>query len=550
MKKLYCFLFFINLVQLTFAQEIFTVRIDQSKVYEGSNFAIEFTLSNGKGSNFTPPDFTPFVVVQGPQRSSQTTIINSKMESRESYRYILNAHEKGSFVIPEAHITVGKKRLSTKTIKIDVSPGLTRKDIGNKNVRDKQYFLVAKTNKDTFYNGEQITLQYFLYSKRRDVGAQLTQDPVCSSCHSQQRNVLQRHPRKVQIDGEDYYESEIFRRAFYPMRTEDIKIKPVAAIINVPVEGGRHFFKQYRRQSAVANGLDLKVLPLPNKLPKTFMGLTGQYTFDMKATRSENDAITVTIYFLGDGDANRFVIPTFPIKDGIESYEPKVIDDNSDLGEGERAYHRKSIEYTFVPTRGGKHIIEPKISYWQPDSAALVTWKGDSIVFQSNQAITLTKNGEEGFSLARIEKDSGIGFNVQKFTGHLKYVYFLIAGLMIALLVVRKRAEKQLANIPPPTHYEIFQQEITELDASSPKEHLHQTDQILSKYLQSKLGIAQSDWSIEAGVEKLEQAEMKDKFKQLYQAFYLASYAGSTPENRETLIQDAKNLAAQVEKIS
>ena len=80
----------IAIVKLT-AQVTFEATTDAKQVPLGEVFEVKFTLKNAQGTAFSPPIFSDFAVVGGPNRMNSMTMVNGNATSSESYSYVLQA---------------------------------------------------------------------------------------------------------------------------------------------------------------------------------------------------------------------------------------------------------------------------------------------------------------------------------------------------------------------------------------------------------------------------------------------------------------------------
>lgn len=101
----------------------FTVSISSDSVLLGHYFSVTFTLENGNGRNFTPPEFAPdFEVVGGPSTSTSMSIVNGDMTQSTSYTYYLRPRETGHYFVHAASIEAGKTTLETEPVEVLVAP--------------------------------------------------------------------------------------------------------------------------------------------------------------------------------------------------------------------------------------------------------------------------------------------------------------------------------------------------------------------------------------------------------------------------------------------
>ena len=84
----------------------FSVSVSSDSVYFGNRFKVTFTLENGQGENFLPPDFASFQMASGQMMSSRMSIVNGEMSQTSSYFFYLEPKEIGRYFIEPASIMV------------------------------------------------------------------------------------------------------------------------------------------------------------------------------------------------------------------------------------------------------------------------------------------------------------------------------------------------------------------------------------------------------------------------------------------------------------
>jgi hypothetical protein len=89
----------------------------------GQQFRLTYTI-NSQADHFIPPDLNDFIVLSGPNTSSNSSfsIINGKMTQQYQlqYLYILQAGVPGSYKIEPATITVNRKKVLSNPVQIEV----------------------------------------------------------------------------------------------------------------------------------------------------------------------------------------------------------------------------------------------------------------------------------------------------------------------------------------------------------------------------------------------------------------------------------------------
>ena len=94
--------------------------MDKDTVLAGEVLRISFEVSGGSISEFTPPEFTGFQIIAGPNVSSSFSMINGKVDQKAAYNFILRAIESGDQNIAPAKILVGDTLFETDQKQIHI----------------------------------------------------------------------------------------------------------------------------------------------------------------------------------------------------------------------------------------------------------------------------------------------------------------------------------------------------------------------------------------------------------------------------------------------
>ena len=100
----------------------FSVKVSTDSVLFGNYFQVQFILENASGSEFTPPAFDEFEVMNGPNMSSSFSMNNGKITQSVTYTYYLKPKEVGNYSIQPASIKAGYRILETDTKEVLVVP--------------------------------------------------------------------------------------------------------------------------------------------------------------------------------------------------------------------------------------------------------------------------------------------------------------------------------------------------------------------------------------------------------------------------------------------
>lgn len=104
----------------TSGQEIsFKVEVTSDTIYQGNFFKVRYTVENTQG-DFIAPELDDWILVGGPNTSSQFSMINGQVKQSASYEYVLQAPEEGNFIIPQASLNNNGEVLTTDPIPVTV----------------------------------------------------------------------------------------------------------------------------------------------------------------------------------------------------------------------------------------------------------------------------------------------------------------------------------------------------------------------------------------------------------------------------------------------
>jgi hypothetical protein len=355
----------------------FEATTDAREIVAGNFFEVRFTLYDANGSNFSPPDFRPFSVVSGPNRSISTTSINGNVSHETSISYTLLAEKPGRWRVNPASITVKGKLYSTRAITIEVIESGKQKDPGHPG---QEIFLIASVSDSVAYVGQQVLLDYTIYTTKNVESYNLLKESVYEGFFVEE--IKRFNPRAVRevINGIQYTSKIIKRVALFPQQTGVIEIDPMMVQIGVEIEGSQprssfFFRRDLQYQNLGSNSLKVEVKSLPEGAPESFSGAVGRYEVNTNMGGTDlttDDAFMLRLIIRGNGDEKRVSPPTLTFPDNFETYPPRNVRDNSQETVGE-INHVKEIEYLAVAKKPGHYTIHPEFTYFDTDSLRYIT---------------------------------------------------------------------------------------------------------------------------------------------------------------------------------
>jgi hypothetical protein len=416
MKRGYYILSFLLLwPALLFAQGgKFTATASSDEVAVGQQFEVEFD-AQGNASDFTPPDFTGFQVLSGPNLSQSMTSVNGATNYSTGYSYILAATKEGTYTIGAASINLNMRRLKSNPIKIKVDkvPAASRStqqaqagqpDNGPApNTQDisKSLFLKAEVDKTRVYQGEQLTVTYKLYTRVSILGSQADKAPDLTGFWNQD---VTKAGQAVQwqtetYKGQRFNVATLKQTILFPEHPGDLKIDPLELTLGIRIQqraNPNDIFDQmfgdggYKDMNVKIKSqpITIHAMPLPDAgKPANFSGAVGRFTVDADVDKKElkaNETFNYNVKISGKGNLSLINAPNINPPADFEKYDPKVTDNiivDAAGVSGSRQY-----TYLLIPRHQGDYTFAPPgFSYFDPESRRYITLPAKTYAIKVNK---------------------------------------------------------------------------------------------------------------------------------------------------------------------
>lgn len=528
--KNYIILFFLLLVQATFAQVEFTAKVSKKKLGVNERLRIDFVM-NEEGDNFSPPSFSGFKVVGGPSQSVSHSWVNGKRTFSKTYTYMLSPKQRGNFTIGQASIKIKGETYKTIPVKVKVTAAVDKPRDANdpSYVASENIHLVAHVSKDNPYLNEAISIEYRLYASPyvNISNFNVIDMPKYADFWNQSIKIGQYKISRGTYKGEDYNYVLIGKTVLYPQKTGKLTIEPLTVDVSVDVPTNRRDFfggrvYQTVHQKVAAGKRTINAKPLPeNGKPASFTGAVGDFQFDVTTTKSAlkaGESLQATVKVSGQGNLGLFDLPKLIVPSSLEVYEPE----HSENVRTNLSGMSGSINdvYTIVPQYKGNYPISKlDFSFFNPQTEEYQTVSSIEHVVEvltgptntdansqntnatSTQQNVITNNSS--FRSFHTEANFSNIKQKQFFRSKLFWSLLLVPLIVIPVVLLVRKKKQQLAN-------DLEGSKIRKADKlakkylSEAKKNMHSKDlfyeslhKSLHNYLKAKLGIETAEFSKE-----------------------------------------------------
>ena len=473
MKKIQIFvlMIFMGIVQ-TIAQDVsFDAKVSKRSLGLNERLRIDFIM-NQNGDNFTPPDFSGFRIVGGPNQSISNSWVNGKRSFSKTYTYFLTPKEKGALKIKQATISILGEVYKTTPVEITVTQAVAvpRDPDSPEYLIDDNLHMVVEISNSRPYLNEAITVVYKLYFRNplRISDGRAIENPQFEDFWSHNIDIPQLKVESGTYKGEDYNMVVWRKSVLYPQKTGKLTIEPLSLslVIDLPSKrrdffGNRVVQQSSRIVSAGKRTIDVQSLPEKGK-PADFFGAVGQFDFDAlinKNSLKATESFEVKLKVSGNGNLKLFNLPKLVLPNTLEVFEPVHSENIKTTLYGMEG----SIEdkYTIVPGFQGKYPISViSFSYFDPKKERYFTLSsndqivdvyGGPVLSNSNQNIPLASNqlvttADESFRFIKLKSD--LEPIVKRRFWNSKLFYSLMASPLFMLLafVMFARRNQRISN--------------------------------------------------------------------------------------------------------
>ncbi|HEX7321228.1 MAG TPA: BatD family protein [bacterium] len=382
----------------------FSASVDRSTVGLGEQVVLTVTVCGENIGNIPTPelpstqDFT--VTNRSSSQSTSIQFINGKMTQQGSisFVYYLSPVKEGNFTIGVCKLTYDGKTYETQPVAVQVikgstggppatvaPPGTTPVEPGTS--LEGELMVIATVSKKTVYQGEQVTAEYNLYSRRNINDLSPPKMPTLNGFWVEPLLTSGRIVFKpLTYNNKPYDVAVIGKSALFPMSSGKLIVDPLSIVVAV-VMPPRDFFDVFgtiQNVTVESKPVTITVLPLPLQgRPPEFNGGVGSFAISASLSRASSDngePIDLKVVINGTGNIPLIEKPHIPSIPGIRILEPEVkenIQTANDIIKGTNEFR-----YPILPQADGNYEIPSiRIAYFDPKSSSYKTVETGKLVF-------------------------------------------------------------------------------------------------------------------------------------------------------------------------
>ncbi len=365
--------------------------------------------------------------ISGTGKSSQTSIINGKVDKSVSYSATIYPQRTGEFSIgPFEYKVDGEIKQLTGRLKVVATSG----DAAASQSWNDVTFARIASNRQQVYVQEPFDLTLSIYS-RTDVqlagNINLQGLPETGLSGPEWEEIP--NGKREQLDGV-LYDVRQFKTSLRAMGSGEFRFAPVVTVqVAAPQQ------QQQRRRDPFGFGLfnsvqtipvelevepaTVQVLPLPTDgKPDGFSGAVGRFQFQVTADPKEvspGDPITLQMTIVGEGNYDRILPPALPAEAPFRLFGEAVRQQGNNGVRFEQVISPRDETVTEIPAIG--------FSYFDSESGAYRTVSSQRIPITVNASSNHTAQlfaAQETLSVAPADTPFATESDIQRMTGWLK----------------------------------------------------------------------------------------------------------------------------------
>lgn len=258
------------------------------------------------------------------------------------------------------------------------------------------FFILLETDKTEVYEGEQITAEWYIYTRGNILSLDRLKFPDLKGFW---KEIIEEVPAlnfsQEIVNGVPFQKALLASHALFPIKAGDVVIDEykIKARVQTPSAFGAFGMGDPYTYTRSSESRRIKVKPLPlNGRPADFAGAVGQFAVTAKVEEIQypvNQPFSLRVRFEGAGNAKMIELPAIQWPSTVEVYDTKS---ESRFFKNGKAF--KEFEVLLIPrAEGAMTIPELSFSMFDPNTEKYITRKTNPIQIQ---IIAGTSSGASG----------------------------------------------------------------------------------------------------------------------------------------------------------
>jgi hypothetical protein len=392
--------------------------VSSSQITLQDYLQVQFTIENSKKvTQFIPPSFRNFNVMEGPEQASGWSLQNGVLKEYITFSYLLKPVRAGHILIPSATVKVDGKSYRSNTAWVDVSTSVVSGQTEDKSLMNdfiirkgeniakkisNNIFVRLDVNKTSCFEGEPLVATYKLYTRLKSE-SKVTKRPSFNGFSVYDMVDPEREEAGREIyNGREYNVYLLRKVQLYPLQTGKFELDPVEVENNLTFIseeamgddfGLTGILRSLSDDKRVSNGViretvtltnnpvTVDVKPLPENKTGEFSGAVGEFSLHTSVPVGvirKNDVVDIQVEVSGKGNFPMLAPPVIQWPDSTEAFESSMKEQFNKFVSP--ILGTKIFSYPLTVKKEGEIVIPVvSLSYFNPATGKYGTARSDSI---------------------------------------------------------------------------------------------------------------------------------------------------------------------------
>ena len=403
-KCIFLFLFLILAPAARAAEGVqVNATVDRNQVGTGDVINLLVSVSAQDSIQVNPPALPPLkgfeLINTSTGVETRSTFQNGRFLTQQSrnFNYMLAITEKGTLTIPEITVTVDGKSYKTQSIKVSATGARSAPNVAQRGQQqrgmdpfeemdnmeeifnqmlqrrlaprfhgqnpgmgqvtppanpEEAFHIMAEVDKTKAYVGEQVTVNYWLYTRGQIRDIDTLKYPDLRGFWKEEIEMATRlNFEQVVLSGIVYQRALLVSYALFPIKAGKATIDPYRAKCTVVTASNLGFGRPYVFTKA-SKPIEIEVVDVPAEgRPANYSGAVGNFRVTAQfepPTAAVNSPVTLRVRFEGNGNAKLIELPKLDLPPSMELYDQK---NNAKFAKDGSSY--KEFEVMIIPREPG-----------------------------------------------------------------------------------------------------------------------------------------------------------------------------------------------------